>query len=281
MGSFTSIEKSGNLILYWRSGGAIKGEMNLARYNSTDHSWSIVGMISSREGKYKGVVGKRGPYPAGVKQDSTGTLHLAWLWREDLTDRDILDVKGNHGLYYAQSTDEGFTWHNSEGKLVASISSGLKMGVDNIGPPPVEIPMVSNPSNVGISSAINPYNQDFYLSVKHYNDDFSKHTNFLYKRTVDGKWTAQPTQMEGNCKIVFNDDFMFRLYESEILYATRDTDYTDWKKIELPNKLEKGKVNWNTDSIDEGMVSLAIQYDPITKGKATPIEFMVFQLINK
>ena len=70
--SFYPIKSTGNIIIYWRTGGAIGGEMNLANYSSTEHKWRFIGKISSRDGTYKGKKGTRGPYNAGFKSNGNG-----------------------------------------------------------------------------------------------------------------------------------------------------------------------------------------------------------------
>ncbi len=80
--SFFSLAGTGDMIIYWRTGGAEGGEMNLAHYSSTTHDWAFIGQISSENGHYNGMYGSRGPYHAGFNSDAEGNIHLAWLWRE-------------------------------------------------------------------------------------------------------------------------------------------------------------------------------------------------------
>lgn len=279
--AFTTINESGNLIIYWRSGGAIKGEMNLAKYDSKNHLWSFIGLISTKDGEYQGIKGTRGPYPAKIIEDGKGYLHIAWLWREDLMDRNVSNVLGNHGLYYAQSKDEGATWQNTYGETVASVENGLKMGIDNIGQPAVDIPLLLNPSNVGLSSAINPMNQDFYVTVRHNTKEAGRESNFVYKRTQDGEWSSKTMEIGGNYKLVFSNDYLFCFYPDQIQYATGNNGFEDWRKINLPVELKEGMINWNTTDIERGKVSMTIQYNPVKLGAPTPIEVLSFNLFEE
>ena len=276
--SFYPINATGDIIIYWRTGGAIGGEMNLANYSSIKHQWRFIGKIASRDGIYKGKKGTRGPYNAGFRSDSKGVLHLSWLWREDVDLRNGVEGIGNHGLYYAQSKDGGFTWFNTIGVEVANTKTNKTMSIDNMGTVPVEIPMTQNPTNVGLTAAIDPETNNYTVMVTHNIKGVTERTNFLYTRVPDGTWSSQETIMNGEGVMEFYKNQLFVFNETGVYYASRASQYTDWKKIEFPIKFKKGDANWDTNQLDKGIITMVIQYTPETLGAPSPIEVFDFKI---
>ena len=94
---------SGNLLFFYRDGASGRGNVILNHYSVEQRKWSQLhdNLISGE--------GKRNAYwQAAV--DSTGTIHLSWVWRESS------DVASNHDICYAKSTDEGRSWKKSNGR---------------------------------------------------------------------------------------------------------------------------------------------------------------------
>lgn len=123
--SFYPLITSGNLMVYWRTGGAVGGEMNLANFHSKDHKWFFIGQISTQNGMYNEKEGTRGPYNGGFVEDADSVLHVAWVFRER-EDHIEAQPKGHlqeHGLFYAQSADGGFSWKDNAGNIVADVKS--------------------------------------------------------------------------------------------------------------------------------------------------------------
>jgi hypothetical protein len=276
--SFYPVASTGNIIVYWRTGGAIGGEMNLANYNSKDHQWRFIGKISTREGTYLGKKTTRGPYHSGFVSDASGTLHLAWLWRERLEGRHVKDVIGNYGIFYAQSLDGGFTWKNSNGKEVANVIKNQLMGIDNIGNVPMEVPMEQNPTNVGFTSIVDFETGDFIAMLTRYIDKTTENSNFLYTRTPDGAWSSKETIMNGEGVMEFCKNQLFVFNETGIYYASRGSQFTDWEKIGFPFKFDDGGANWDTNQLEKGIITMAIQYAPNTIGEPSPIEIFDFKI---
>lgn len=92
----------GDLLFLYRDGGSGRGRLALNRYSVAAQQWSAV-QPNLIDGE-----GQRSPY-WGLGVDATGTLHLAWIWR------DSPDVSSNHDLAYARSRDGGVTWTKSDG----------------------------------------------------------------------------------------------------------------------------------------------------------------------
>ncbi|MGC4074157.1 MAG: BNR repeat-containing protein [Nibricoccus sp.] len=104
---------SGDLLFLYRDGRSGQGSLVLNRYDLATKTWHTV-QPNLIDGE-----GKRSPYWA-MTIDRTGTLHLAWNWR------DSPDVATNHDLAYARSTDSGVTWTRTDGS-----SQSLPIIADN------------------------------------------------------------------------------------------------------------------------------------------------------
>jgi rhamnogalacturonyl hydrolase YesR len=92
----------GDLLFLYRDGEAGNGSLVLDRYSTTTGQWTQV-QANLIDGE-----GQRSPY-WGMTVDGSGTLHLAWIWR------DTPDVATNHDLAYARSADGGTTWTRTDG----------------------------------------------------------------------------------------------------------------------------------------------------------------------
>jgi BNR repeat-containing family member len=92
--------QNGNLLFLYRDGKSGKGNLVINRYDIKTKKW---------EQLHKNLIdgeGQRNAYWQACV-DVKGTLHLSWVWRE------TADVATNHDLCYAQSTDGGLSWQNS------------------------------------------------------------------------------------------------------------------------------------------------------------------------
>ena len=167
-------------------------------------------------------------------------MHLSWLWREADSLRNGVQGIGNHGLYYAQSRDGGFSWTNSIGVEVANTKTNQTMSIDNMGKVPVEILMTQNPTNVGLTAVIDAETNKYMVMVTHNKHNTTERTNFLYTRTPDGIWSSQETIMNGEGVMKFYKNKLFVFNESGIYYASRASKFTDWKKIDLIKEKQIG-----------------------------------------
>lgn len=278
---FVSLHGTGNLIVYWRSGGAIGGEMNIAHYNSENSKWSFIGRFTSREGRYKGKFGTRGPYLAGIKSDPLGQLQVAWLWREEDKLRRGDFHYGNHGLFYAQSQDGGFSWLDSWCKEIADTRKKEVISIDTIGKLAYDIPMELEPSNAQMTSAIDPQTGNYHVIVVHVQrDDPAARSTHHYVRDSSGNWTAKASSLPtgSGATLVFQDDLLFAFIGTDILYANRQSGFSEWKKIKMPKNLPKGDYRWDTGRLPQGVVSLSVQLTPTKRGEPTPVQVLDFEI---
>ncbi len=93
----------GNLLFAYRSGSSGRGNLVLNGYDVHSRKWRRIQdvLIDGEE--------LRSAYWQ-LCVDERGTIHLSWVWRE------TWHVETNHDLCYARSSDNGVTWHKSNGE---------------------------------------------------------------------------------------------------------------------------------------------------------------------
>lgn len=92
----------GGLLFAYRDGGSGNGNLVLNRYDLISKTWSRL-QTNLIDGE-----GQRNAYWQ-LFVDHFGTIHVSWVWRE------TPDVRSNHDMCYARSTDGGTTWTKSNG----------------------------------------------------------------------------------------------------------------------------------------------------------------------
>lgn len=93
---------NGDMLFVYRSGYSGGGNMVINRYNTQKRTWSRVHDILLDGEKQRNAY-----WQLCIGGD--GAIHLSWVWRETWM------VETNHDLCYARSTDNGHTWHRSDG----------------------------------------------------------------------------------------------------------------------------------------------------------------------
>ncbi len=280
--SFYSIDGTGDMILYWRSGGATKGEMNLANYSSTSHTWSFIGRATSQDGHFNGMFGTRGPYEAGINSDADGNIHIAWLWREESKLHGGIKYKyGNHGLFYAQSHDGGFSWLKNNGDQIADTRLGETVSIDNIGGTVREIPIGLEASNTRIFSSVDPFTGYLHVISSHYVMNTTTTKAHHYIRDDKGNWTTIVTPLAlGGGVAKFTDDYLFVLSGTTIYVLQRDENFLNWKKINIDYNFPSGESSWDISRINEGIISLLIQHNPSSIGMPSPVQVFEVQIAD-
>lgn len=117
----------GDLLFWWRNGGASSGRLKLARY--AEDTWTDLGNVTSSSGTWTApfkpppnTSDSRGFYWARPVYGDDGRLHLAGTWREQ-GDAVLVSYPGviaNRHTVYLYSLDDGETWHNNAGTIVAT-----------------------------------------------------------------------------------------------------------------------------------------------------------------
>ncbi|WP_269520512.1 BNR-4 repeat-containing protein [Alteromonas sp. BMJM2] len=295
---FYSLE-SGNVLMYYREGGAAKGEMQLALYDAEQNDWEFIRNISSSEGVYiQNVNGNkepstRGPYLAGggPKFDSNGRMHISWVFRERPVNCNPGKTNGldcNHGIYYTYSDNEGLTWYNNAGTLVADTRKGEVLSIATPGLEAVHVPTTLRPSNVSHNSVIDTKTGDYHLLLSHNIEAGGPAHVHHYVRGTSGTWQKRVSSFTAsNVTLKFLDDRLvaFAGRESaDIYYSDRADDFTTWHKIDMPNvdselgKIEGGYITWDLSLLKQGIASVIWQHAPDSIGEPSPIYVYDFEI---
>ena len=100
---------AGKLQLALRTGTSGAGDEVLYEY--AGGTWSAIGRFID------GTTANNNAYLFGLEYDSTGLLHATWTVRE------TSNASTNHDLYYAYSRDDGRTWRDNAGSVIATTGS--------------------------------------------------------------------------------------------------------------------------------------------------------------
>ncbi|MFT3789365.1 MAG: BNR-4 repeat-containing protein [Tepidisphaeraceae bacterium] len=121
-----------DLQFFYRNGASGNGSWLTYSYNGTTHAWDSGHQFDDGTvGTYYGTVTNgdtnRNNYPNGFTYDANGRLHSVFTWREGATGA------ANHDLMYVYSDDNGATWKNNAGTVVANQSTGQKFSLNSPG----------------------------------------------------------------------------------------------------------------------------------------------------
>lgn len=296
----------GDLLLYFRDGGSGNGEMQKVLYDSETHSWDrAITRISTNKGTFRGEQSNRGPYLAqGIQVAPDGSLQLSWLFRESVCQSGVKKagegIACNRGIYYARSPDGGKTWLRTDGTLIADTSKGETIGVDNVGPPVVDVPMGMRPSNPAQAATVDPETGQFHLLISHLTklEDESSRGTFHYVRQPDGSWTGKRSTFQlGGGFLQFSGDRLYAFVgerdDAAVYYAERADGFATWKQVVLPDApgLPQGKAakggyaTWDLSRLAQGTASLVWQLPPPDGRDGTPspvwvIDYQLFSMVS-
>ncbi|KAK0735264.1 hypothetical protein B0T26DRAFT_691320 [Lasiosphaeria miniovina] len=191
------------------------------------------------------------PYVHGIDYRA-GRLHVTWVYRGfvnyDGWD-DPLDTKhkqqagpnsaaNNHDICYAYSDDQGYTWNNGSGKVVADLKDGGTIDNKSEGIVAFRIPKGSGLMNQEAQAV------DHDGGVHVLNRDTLDGGTYLWKhyyRSPEGTWRQQGIQpidgtRRGRLAISKNGDLFLILPETttpriRILKATKASGYSHYEKV--------------------------------------------------
>ncbi|MFC1465718.1 MAG: BNR-4 repeat-containing protein [Candidatus Brachytrichaceae bacterium NZ_4S206] len=126
---------SGALRFFYRTGSTSAGDHWMHNYQPATTNWSARWKFSAKEGTFSDVSvnggtftsTSRNAYENGYTYGPDGTLHYTWTYRENTAN------PANHDIHYAYSTDNGVTWRNNAGALIANTTLGQAIRVDSPG----------------------------------------------------------------------------------------------------------------------------------------------------
>jgi BNR repeat-containing family member len=247
----TFLERGQELMLYWRSGGAAQGRMNIANYDTASNAWNQRRTFTTEKGTYREggwSSTQRGPYHAGFNLDGKGNLHVAWIWREaNCTQPGIRYC--NHGLYYAYSPDLGAHWHATDDARLAG--PGESIGVQGI-EPVWDIGIELDPSNTNLYSRIVAETGQLEVFVNHKDAvGGASRSTYRYTRADDGSWSkAKATATPGGLGVEVPPN----------------------GPGDVPNQ------TWDYGRLEsEGIASVVFQEEPAQRGAPTPIHVIDYR----
>lgn len=215
-----------------RSGSSGSGDQMLYEYD-TAGNWSSIGRYVD------GISTSKNAYFFGTEYDSAGRLHTTWTWRE------TPDGSSNHDIYYAYSDDQGRTWKNNAGTVIATTGSTY------ITPSSPGISVWTIPQNRGLmnqESQVVDSDGIVHVLASHLPSSAPDDSNFTsarnnsviyhYYRDLAGVWhqqesTYQEASQRGdimvdsanNLYIVFGNSNTNKL---NVATASKASNWTDW-----------------------------------------------------
>jgi hypothetical protein len=220
----------GNLLLEYRYGTSGSGDQHLYEYNGTSHTWQNIG-------KYiDGITNSINAYPHGLAYDKNNRLHMTWCWRE------TPDATTNHDLLYIYSDDNGRTWKNNAGNIVAKTGSsyitknseGIKVFTinQNRGLINQEDMSIDNEGRIHVLLSHMP---DSQADNSNFTTARTKSTFFHYWRDTNGNWNRTDmgfpviTNFRGKLAISASNNLYAILPDLRIAAASASSKWTDWK----------------------------------------------------
>ena len=122
---------TGDMVVTYRIGSSSNGDLLIANYDSAAGQWSQsrVFIEGTENVTYTDSIASsslRNPYLNDINYGPAGALHATFTWRE------TANGTANHDINYITSNDDGQTWLNDSGDLVANVGSTVSIGSPGI-----------------------------------------------------------------------------------------------------------------------------------------------------
>ena len=141
------------------------------------------------------------PYVHGMDYRN-GRFHVTWVYRDfvqyegwdDPTDTKHKQQAGpngpenNHDICYAYSDDQGYTWRNGDGDIIASLKDGETVTNKSSGIVAFDIPKGRGLTNQE-SQAIDPKGGVHVLNREYHHSSGDQLWTHYYRAPADGKWS--------------------------------------------------------------------------------------------
>ncbi|HYW97184.1 MAG TPA: BNR-4 repeat-containing protein, partial [Bacteroidales bacterium] len=251
----------GDLLYECRLGWSGDGDDFLWQYTASSGSWEYVGEYLN------GTSAGENAYINGMQYDSTGLLHVSWVWRQ------TPDARTNHDIYYGYSDDNGRTWYNAEGIVAGSVNSnpmnmnspGLKVwsvgtyrGLIN-----QESQAVDSKGGIHILQSYipddQPDNGDFWGS--RINEGYLRH---IYQ-DESGNWhndiIARSTRNRSEIGVDANDNLYVVAPNYRVYYASAADGWKTWMPFDLSetnNTINEGLLD--REALQNGVLSFVFAH---------------------
>jgi hypothetical protein len=283
-------DEAGGLDLVHRVGGSGNGSWIIRRFNPGTASWEPGFQFDDgRAGTYIPLGStRRNAYPNGYSYGHDGRLHSTFVWREPVA----LGGDGtNHDLCYAYSDDDGDTWHNNAGDVIASRTAGTRITVESPGLVVWPLPQGSGLMNTqgqavdgagrihsvmwhrdpALAPSPIPTFDPVVSSTYHYWRDSGGHWR-RGRLPVDPTW-ARPRlyfDADDNAIAVFGGGAL------QVFAATRASDWSDWQRVHVEPDYGSDAAADRKLLLEEGVLSLVMQRPPTLSLESTEIRSLDF-----
>ena len=223
---------SGKMLLLLRHGESGAGDSFIYEYDGNSGSWSRLGKLVD------GFATDINAYFNGMHYDGSGRLHATWVWRA------TPNATTNFDLHYIYSDDEGRTWRNNSGQIVAELgrfaitqnSNGIRVWeiAQNRGLINQEAQAVDSEGRVSMLMSHMP---DSEPSSSDFAANRLKARVFHYFRQLNGQW--QRTMLPGSSfsydrnKIAADSqNNLYAVVNRDAIYrATSEGNWRNWQLV--------------------------------------------------
>lgn len=286
-----------NLYFYCRTGGSGRGDSVFFEYHHDDGEWELISdRLLSREGVYElwNNSESRNAYMHDILFDDNGRLHITWVYREAGR-----TWASNHDLHYAYSDDQGRTWKNNDGEVIADTREGERISIDSPGIVVWEIPVFSwlmNQCAMTLDSNNNPHVATYHMEEPFEPEDLQhnppldeKHrlNYYHYWRDNDGEWHRSaplplPLPRQRPMIVAAPDDTLIMYFSTPdgfVGYVARAEDqWSEWTSFRLTGPEWDG----GTSKPDRRMLQeeniLSFSAAPLTQGDGNGMGFLDFSV---
>lgn len=281
----------GVLQLAYRLGHSGDGDWYLAEYDGKASTWTVLGMLFSREGVYE-TSKSRCAYPNSFRYGPGNRLHVSWCWRERPA-AGPYNLRTNHDIHYAYSDDFGRTFMDNAGKPVAKLSES-SIGIHTPGMVIASTKfmhgqMNQNTQYVDAKGSVHAMSWHQPPEIAEPSVDLNTWRYYHYWRDTDGKWREQQLPFvgrkpqivldpDGNAYVIHTRGENRNYHKTEpggtltIAMATQSSGWTDWKTIYQADWIAVGEplydlARWQ----NEGVLSIYQQQKPASPGKPSTL----------
>jgi hypothetical protein len=295
----------GKLQMLFRIGSSGNGDWHLFEYDPAGAGkWTNVGLMLSRAGAYQ-ISPSRCAYPNPIRYDAKGVLHVTWCWREQPKGKPF-DLRTNHDILYAYSEDQGRTWKNNGGNVIADLTGNnpdqpKSIGIDTMGI--VVVPtkwlwgqMNTNTQTIDAQGRVHIISWQLPNDAKEGTKDLNQWRYHHYWRDGEGTWHENKLPFHGrkpqlvfdpagNAVIVYcaTDNANYHGVDPggklTIMTARQSSKWTDWTKVAEVDRISVGEPlldhpRWTA----EGILSVYLQDKPAEPGQPSALRVIDFRI---
>lgn len=300
---------SGGLAFQWRFGSSGAGDNMLSLYNGTTQAWSTPVQFDSRNGTYvEGALTgtSRNAYLNGLDFGPDGKMHITWTYREGAG-------TSNHDICYAYSADQGTTWRNNTGTVIADTSLGQRISLTSPGIQTKRKDMNQLLINQQ-AQCVDPDGRVHMMMLHRREDPGYEYPNITtavysinatayyhyFRDPLTGRWSQRripPEIAPVGCRPTLGYDADGNLYAAYLTYtdrseifpgyrggylaiatASKESSYTDWRVVHTSTTKFNGEPLLDQTRLEQdNILSVFIQEDStVTSAVGSPLHVLDF-----